>query len=160
MIIDVSSPLRLGLIGGGSDTSPYADIYGGSVLNMAINIRQNFLIDTEGKNIPDNSSDFINNIKSCLGIEKWAIHQTEIGPFICSGLGSSAAAVVSLVGAYYKSIGRILDPFDVANKAWEIENEIGQFCGKQDQHASSFGGVNKFFFWKFIKYNSIIDNGS
>jgi len=160
MIIDTSAPLRIGLMGGGSDINPYAEKYGGYVLNASINIRQNFLIDTLGEIIPDNSNEFIKKIKKSLGVQGWSIHQTEMGPFIGSGLGSSASAIVALTGAYYKSIGRKLDCFDVASKAWEIENNLGQFCGKQDHHASSFGGVNKFFFWKFDKYTNVVNSDS
>ena len=44
MIYRSKAPFRLGLAGGGTDVSPYADKFGGAILNVTVNLFANTTI--------------------------------------------------------------------------------------------------------------------
>jgi D-glycero-alpha-D-manno-heptose-7-phosphate kinase len=45
MIYRSKAPLRIGLAGGGTDVSPYADLYGGAILNATLSLYANATIE-------------------------------------------------------------------------------------------------------------------
>jgi len=152
MIVRSSAPTRISLFGGGTDVGEYCRRYGGLVLNMAINIRQEIILNTTDPTIslPKNANikfyePFIQESK----LPPPGIKQTFDGE-ITGGIGSSAAAAVALYAGLHRISGERLKPQDVAEQAWNIEvKKLGMFGGKQDQYAAAFGGVNVFEFPAF-----------
>ena len=60
-----------------------------------------------------------------------------------SGLGTSAALAVALVGALSRARGEELDSMQVARVAHHVESDVaGAECGVQDHAAAAFGGIN------------------
>jgi D-glycero-alpha-D-manno-heptose-7-phosphate kinase len=51
MIYRSKAPLRIGLAGGGTDVSPYSDLYGGAILNATVSLYASANIEP----LPDNS---------------------------------------------------------------------------------------------------------
>ena len=92
-----------------------------------------------------------------LRLPKAIIHhfgvRTGLSVFLASqvppgtGLGSSSTVAVALIKAISMLLGERLSRHDVAELASQIEIEkLGMPIGKQDQYASSFGGLNFFEF--------------
>jgi D-glycero-alpha-D-manno-heptose-7-phosphate kinase len=182
MIIRSKAPLRLGLAGGGTDVSPYCDLYNGAILNATISMYAYTTI------IPRNDNKIIiksldKNISltydSCekiptggeLDLHKGVYNRIikdfiknplsfEISTFVDapagSGLGTSSTLVVSILGAFVEWLKLPLGEYDIAQLAYEIERvDLKMAGGKQDQYAATFGGVN---FMEFCGNEKVIVN--
>ena len=182
MIIRSKAPLRLGLAGGGSDVSPYSDIYGGLVLNATINLYTHTTIEELTENciyIDSYDADChkkyalakkldINGEASLIkGVYNRIMKDFDIEPRgfrittyndapAGSGLGTSSTMVVCLIKAFVEWMSLPLGDYEIARMAFEIERkELGLSGGKQDQYAAAFGGFN---FMEFLKDDMVIVN--
>lgn len=168
--IRARAPLRLGLGGGGTDTSPYAETYGGVVINATVDLYANVTLapSTSGDvelHLDDRELSWtgpataplplggeLNLLKGVYnrmcaefnggrGIPLTVNVHADVPPG--SGLGTSSAMVVALVQAFNELFQARLSPYDVAHLAYEIERiDLKLNGGKQDQYAAAFGGVN------------------
>lgn len=176
------APLRLGLAGGGTDLSPYADQYGGAVLNTTIdryafatieprndskivfeahdlNLFHEYNLDDDLSSSPMvlHRGVYERMIRDYNGGRRLAMNLiTTVDAPLGSGLGSSSALVVALVDAFRVLLEPPLGEYDVARLAFEIERvDLGLAGGRQDQYAAAFGGVN---FIEFFAEERVIVN--
>jgi D-glycero-alpha-D-manno-heptose-7-phosphate kinase len=183
MIYRSKAPLRLGLGGGGSDVSPYSDLYGGAVLNATIDKYAYCIIEeTKPGSIVFNAADInlkkryssalnlpldgtldlhkgvYNRIVRNFGITKPLSFKLTT---FCdappgSGLGSSSTMVVAILRAFTEWLNIPLGDYDMAYLAYQIERiDLGFSGGKQDQYAATFGGFN---FIEFYNDDRVIVN--
>lgn len=183
MIIRSKAPLRIGLAGGGTDVSPYSDIYGGCILNATINKyayatiiprRDNKIVlhardrkecielDSESKLAIDGKLDLLKGVYNRVvkDFNHNAPLSFELNTYVDappgSGLGSSSTLVVAIVGAFTEWLGLPLGEYDIAHLAYDIERkDLGMAGGRQDQYAATFGGWN---FMEFSKDDKVIVN--
>ena len=181
MIYRSRAPLRIGLAGGGTDVSPYCDLYGGAVLNATVSLYAHAgirpleesqvtleAIDRGEKvTLPATQTlpleeplllhrGVYNRIAAMVG-RLLPCHLTsyvDVPPG--SGLGTSSTLVVALIGAFVEWLNLPLGEYDIARLPYEIERiDLGQAGGRQDQYAATFGGVN---FMEFYADERVIVN--
>ncbi|MEY4111174.1 MAG: hypothetical protein RLZZ46_1529, partial [Bacteroidota bacterium] len=182
MIIRSKAPLRIGLAGGGTDVSPYSDIYGGAILNATINLYAyaslepradkliRFVIESTGSSIEiplQNQIECPAEFELFGGVFNEVVKRfnpplsgftltSHIDVPQGSGLGTSSTIVVSLLGAFVEWFKLPLGNYDIAHMAYEIERvNLGLAGGKQDQYAATFGGIN---FIEFLPQDRVIVN--
>ena len=176
------APLRIGLAGGGTDVSPYSDLYGGAILNATISLYAHANIELTNDNkitleaIDRNEKEEfpVSNslpINGKLDLLKGVYNRVQLQfPFTTtgfklstftdapagSGLGTSSTLVVAILGAFAEMLKLPLGDYDIAHLAYEIERKDLQLAGgRQDQYAATFGGVN---FMEFYKDDKVIVN--
>jgi len=182
MLIRSKAPLRLGLAGGGTDVSPYSDLYGGAILNATISLYAYTTIEPldNGKIIfssPDTGLEEVYDSAEVLDTDGFfvlskGVYNRVVRDFTrkplsfritChvdspagSGLGTSSTLVVSILGAFAEWLKLPLGEYDMARLAYEIERlDLGMAGGKQDQYAATFGGFN---FMEFLPDDKVIVN--
>lgn len=182
MIIRSKAPLRIGFAGGGSDVSPFSDLYGGAILNATISMYAyatiqprrdgKIILNSLDKNtrIEYTSAEELeidNKFELAKGVYNRIIKEFKKKPLSFelttsvdappgSGLGTSSTLVVTILGAFAEWLKLPLGEYDLAHLAYEIErNDLGMAGGKQDQYAATFGGVN---FMEFYKDDKVIVN--
>lgn len=182
MIYRSKAPLRIGLAGGGTDVSPYSDLYGGAILNITVSMSAHANIEIiEGEEIiieaydrnerqafpVSNSLPIDGTLDLAKGVYNriqrdypFAPRALKISTFVDapagSGLGTSSTLVVAILGAFVEMLKLPLGDYDIAHYAYEIERKDLQLSGgKQDQYAATFGGVN---FMEFYEDDKVIVN--
>lgn len=168
------APLRIGLAGGGTDVSPYCDLYGGAILNATISLYAHATIEllpdpvivveaidqqehesySLGDILPQTGklallNGAINSIQKKYGkFEQGFKLTTYVDAPAGSGLGTSSTLMVAIIGAFIEMKKLPLGDYDTAHYAFEIErNDLKLAGGRQDQYAATFGGINYMEFY-------------
>jgi len=171
-MIIVRSPLRISFGGGGTDLPAYFEKYGGAVLSTAINKYTYAIINqradayiqiissdlkvfhhwnsVEEMNLQANGGELaipvavLKNMGVAGGVDVFLASEVCPG----TGLGSSASICVSILHAVATHLGMSLSKQELASMAFSIGSQaVGTSVGKQDEFASSLGGLN------FLKFN-------
>jgi D-glycero-alpha-D-manno-heptose-7-phosphate kinase len=156
-MIITQTPLRIGLLGGGTDLPSYYRQHGGRVLNCAIDkyiyviVKQRFddeiYVNYSKKEIVSRVADIEHELVREAMLMTGVTGGVEITtladiPSSGSGLGSSSAVTVGLLHALYAYTGRQVSAEELAEGACRIEIErCGKPIGKQDQYIAALGGI-------------------
>lgn len=161
-----SAPMRLDFAGGWTDVPPFSAREGGVVVNGAIGLRAHVELRLGGKLLRLVSEELGETLECAnsggltgakLPLLTAALRMFPVlGGFTLttrsdapsgSGLGSSGALGVALVGALARARQDTLSQQDIADQAWQVETiEARLPGGKQDQYGAALGGFHRLSF--------------
>jgi len=156
-MIITQTPLRVGLVGGGTDFPSYYREHGGRVLNAAIDkfvyvivkqrfddeIYVNYSMKEIVSRVEDLQHELVREAMHMAGI-RGGVEITTLAdiPSTGSGLGSSSSVTVGLLHALFAYQGVQVTAEELAERACAIEiDRCRKPIGKQDQYVAAFGGL-------------------
>lgn len=161
----VRSPVRISFCGGGTDLPGYYEQFGGAVLSVAINkyfytilgqradgrvqvISSDLRVfetwhDIYTMDLEDSALEIplavLKEVNCQVGLDMFLASEIPPG----TGLGSSACVCVNILKALTAYVQKPISKYELAEKAFHIaRNVLKKHVGKQDEYASSFGGLN------------------
>jgi len=157
-MIITRTPFRVSFIGGGSDLKEFYSKHKGAVLSTTINkymyISSHPFFNRKAFQLKYSKTEMVNSVndirhpilkavlrqfKSDGGLEISSNADIPAG----TGLGSSSAFTVGLLHNLYTLKSKFIPKYRLAEDACKIEIDVLKApIGKQDQYASSFGGIN------------------
>jgi D-glycero-alpha-D-manno-heptose-7-phosphate kinase len=157
-MIITRTPFRISFVGGGSDIKEFYQHSTGAVLSTTINkymyIASHYFFDEDKIRVKYSRTETVNDVNNLKHpLVREALKKFKItGALEISssadvpagtGLGSSSSFTVGLLHNLYTVFGKFVTKAQLASEACAIEiNKLVEPIGKQDQYASSFGGLN------------------
>ncbi|MEP6755944.1 MAG: hypothetical protein ABJA67_10625 [Chthonomonadales bacterium] len=130
MILTARAPVRIDVAGAWTDVDLYSMKEGGAVVNATINHFISGQVEVADHFDPTDGGDSLNiSYRSSLPSG--------------SGLGTSSAMNVCWLSMIqYLMHSKLPERVTLAEMAYDLEQALGVFCGRQDQIAAAVGGIN------------------
>jgi len=169
------APARLSLVGGGTDLPAYYERRGGAVVSFSIASYATAEITSRTDGLELVSADagvrefippgqFARRLRPPILAQEFLVYQKAVAWHfglelarisltsevpVGAGLASSGTVCVALVRAAATAAGEEMDRARIADTAFRIETALlRRGCGKQDQYAAAFGGMNLIEFFR------------
>ena len=157
-MISVFSPYRISFSGGGTDISPFPEMYGGCVINTTIKkgirltyVDDGFPLEISSRDILKSwsysrsvSNNFLSRVTGLFernGIRRGKLSISgDVPPG--TGLGTSSALILGLMSIINAINSEIVKKEKLARAAYDLEKDFfGITLGRQDPYAIAFGGM-------------------